>query len=64
MPQNPTVETRIDQPYAAIPVKVSMDQLGSVVPPLTGQVFDWLTDQGIHPAGPPVLEIRRGGHGR
>jgi effector-binding domain-containing protein len=53
MPQSPTVETRIDQPYAAIPVKVSMDQLGSVVPPLTGQVFDWLADRGIHPAGPP-----------
>ena len=53
MPQSPTVETRIDQPYAAIPVKVSMDELGSVVPPLTGQVFDWLADRGIRPAGPP-----------
>jgi effector-binding domain-containing protein len=53
MPQNPTVETRIDQPYAAIPVKVSMDELGAVVPPLTGQVFDWLADRGIRPAGPP-----------
>jgi len=53
MPPSPTVETRIDQPYAAIPVKVSMDKLGSVVPPLNGQVFDWLADRGIHPAGPP-----------
>lgn len=53
MPQSPTVETRIDQPYAAIPVKVSMDELGAVVPPLTGQVFDWLADRGIRPAGPP-----------
>jgi effector-binding domain-containing protein len=53
MPQSPTVETRIDQPYAAIPVRVSMDDLGSVVPPLTGQVFDWLADRGIRPAGPP-----------
>ena len=53
MPQSPTVETRIDQAYAAIPVKVSMDELGSVVPPLTGQVFDWLADRGIRPAGPP-----------
>lgn len=53
MPQSPTVETRIDQPYAAIPIKVRMEELGSVVPPLTGHVFDWLADRGIHPAGPP-----------
>jgi effector-binding domain-containing protein len=30
-----------------------MDQLGSAVPPLTGQVFDWLAARGIAPAGPP-----------
>ena len=34
MPQSPTVETRIDQPYAAIPVKVSMDELGFSRPPI------------------------------
>ena len=48
MPQSPTVETRIDQAYAAIPVKVSMDELGSVVPPLTGQVFHWLAVASRH----------------
>ena len=46
------------------PFKVSMEELGTVVPPLTGQVFDWLADRGIRPAGPALLEIRRGGHGR
>ena len=30
-----------------------MDELGTVVPPLTGQVFGWLPDRGISPAGPP-----------
>ena len=53
MAESPTIETRMDQPYAAIPASVRMEELGSVVPPLTGQVFDWLAAQGIVPAGPP-----------
>jgi effector-binding domain-containing protein len=51
--ESPTVETRIDQPYAAIPVSVTMEELGTVVPPLTGQVVGWLAGRGISPAGPP-----------
>jgi effector-binding domain-containing protein len=51
--ESPTIETRMDQPYAAIPVKVSMEELGSVVPPLTDRIFGWLTARGITPAGPP-----------
>ena len=53
MAESPAVETRTDQLYVAIPVRVRMDELGSVVPPLTGQVFDWLATRGIKPAGPP-----------
>jgi effector-binding domain-containing protein len=53
MGESPTIEARSDQPYAAIPVSVPMNELGSVVPPLTGQVFGWLAAQGIAPAGPP-----------
>jgi hypothetical protein len=30
-----------------------MEELGSVVPPLTGRVFDWLAARGIASAGPP-----------
>lgn len=52
MSENPTIETRMDQPYVAIPVSVGMDELASVVPPLTGRVFDWLAAQGIAPTGP------------
>ena len=47
MGESPTVETRIDQPYAAIPVSVTMEELGTVVPPLTGQVVGWLAGRGI-----------------
>jgi hypothetical protein len=36
--ESPTIETRTDQPYVAIPVKVGMEDLGSVVPPLTDRV--------------------------
>ena len=53
MGESPTIETRTDQPYAAIPVSVSMEELGTVVPPLTGHVFGWLAGRGISPAGPP-----------
>jgi effector-binding domain-containing protein len=53
MEERPTVEARTDQPYVAIPVRVRMEDLGPVVPPLTGQVFDWLNERGISPAGPP-----------
>jgi effector-binding domain-containing protein len=50
---NPTIETRVDQPYAAIPVSVRMEDLGTVVPPLTGRVFEWLAVRGVTPVGPP-----------
>jgi effector-binding domain-containing protein len=53
MSASPTIEIRRDQPYVAVPVSVRMDELGTVVPPLMGQVFDWLTDRGIAPVGPP-----------
>ena len=53
MAESPTIETRMYQPYAAIPVKVTMEELGSVVPPLTSRVFGWLAGRGITPAGPP-----------
>ena len=53
MSESPTIETRTDQPYVAIPVRVRMQDLGAVVPPLTGQVFEWLSERGVSPAGPP-----------
>jgi len=52
--ESPTIATRMDQPYAAIRVGVSMEELGPVVPPLTARVFNWLAAQGVAPAGPPL----------
>lgn len=53
MSESPTIETRTDQPYVAIPVRVRMQDLGAVVPPLTGQVVEWLSERDVTPAGPP-----------
>ena len=41
------------QPYAAIPVTTTMAELGATVPPLNGEVFDWLAARDIAPDGPP-----------
>ena len=53
----PNVEDRGEQPYAAINVRVSMDEVGAVVPPLIAEVFDWLARRGIDPAGPPFFRF-------
>jgi hypothetical protein len=45
-------------------VKVSMEELGSVVSPLTGRVFGWLAGRVITPAGPPFWRLRRRRHGQ
>ena len=39
------------QPYVAIPVRVTMAAMGTVVPPLNGEVFRWLAERGAGPAG-------------
>jgi effector-binding domain-containing protein len=40
-------------PYLAIPVNVTMAAIGTVVPPLNGEVFRWLAERGAAPAGAP-----------
>lgn len=41
------------RPYVAIPVHVTMAMIGTVVPPLNGEVFRWLAERGAVPAGAP-----------
>lgn len=53
MSEEPEITERPAQPYAAIAATVTMADLGTVVPPLNGEVFRWLADKGIAPAGPP-----------
>ena len=53
MSSAPEIVTRPEQPYAAIGVRVSMVDLAAVVPPLNQEVFAWLGERGVPPAGAP-----------
>jgi effector-binding domain-containing protein len=53
MSAGPEIVTRAEQPYVAIGARVTMAELGAVVPPLNGEVFRWLAERGAAPAGPP-----------
>jgi effector-binding domain-containing protein len=60
----PKVVERPPQPYVAIKVLVTMEEIGAVVPPLNGEVFGWLTVHGAQPSGPPfwrynVIDMER-----
>jgi effector-binding domain-containing protein len=49
----PVVVERPAQPYAAIRAQVTMQTIGTVLPPLHPHVFAWLGERGIRPAGAP-----------
>lgn len=53
MPAGPEIESRAGQPYVAIRTQVTMRTLGTVVPPLSQEVFAWLGERGGVPSGPP-----------
>jgi effector-binding domain-containing protein len=53
MSQAPRIETRAEQPYVAIRTQATMQTLGAVVPPLNGEVFAWLGQRDVAPAGAP-----------
>ncbi len=54
----PSVVDRAAQPYAAIRRRVTMSEMGQVLPPLTDRVFGWLAAQGADPVGPPFWRYR------
>jgi effector-binding domain-containing protein len=58
MTMEPTLEYRHEQPYVAIRTQVTTQQLGTVLPPLFGEVFAWLGKQGVAPAGAPFWRYR------
>jgi effector-binding domain-containing protein len=55
MSATPEIETRTEQPYAAIRAKVSMAGIGAFAA-RTGEVFGWLGARGLTPAGPPFFK--------
>jgi effector-binding domain-containing protein len=65
MSTEPAITERTAQPYVAITAKVTMQNLGDVVPPLSQEVFGWLAAHGGEPSGPPfwkynVIDMMRG----
>jgi len=49
----PVIAERPAQPYVGISAQVTMQTMDSILPPLMPQVFAWLGERGIPPAGPP-----------
>jgi effector-binding domain-containing protein len=54
VPTTPQITERSDQPYVAIGAEVTMEQLPGLADRL-GEVFGWLAERGIAPAGPPFF---------
>ena len=55
MISGPRVEERADQPYMAIRTQVTMAELPTAIDSLLGEVFSWLAEQGVAPAGAPLI---------
>jgi effector-binding domain-containing protein len=51
----PKLEDRAEQTYAAIRTQATMDELETVIPHLLGDMFAWLREHGIAPAGAPFI---------
>lgn len=47
----PQFEQRNEQPYVALRTIVSMQEIGTKVPPLIPRVYSWLGEKGAQPAG-------------
>jgi effector-binding domain-containing protein len=58
MAHQPQVEERAPQPYVAIPLSVSMkDGFGEEVASGFAELFEWLKQQGVDPAGAPFIRF-------
>ncbi len=51
----PKIETRPEQPYMGYRTHATMAQLSETIPQGLDEVFAWLGQQGIEPAGPPFI---------
>ena len=63
MSNEPQIQERAAQHYAAIPMTVTMDGLSSAVDSAFPELFGWLASQGItrRPATHPLPGHRHGG---
>jgi effector-binding domain-containing protein len=54
----PRLEQRAQQPYVGIRSSITMSQIGTVLPPLIGELFAWLGQRQATPVGPPFFRYR------
>jgi effector-binding domain-containing protein len=55
MSPQPQIEHRDAQPYAAIPLSVTMDSLAGAVDRGFPELFGWLAERALAPAGAPFI---------
>jgi hypothetical protein len=55
MSGEPQIEQRAEQPYAGIRLRVTMDGLPGEVDRGFPELFGWLAERGVAPAGPPFI---------
>jgi hypothetical protein len=53
----PVVAERPAQPYVAIREQVTMQTMDAILLPLEPQVFEWLRERDVPPAGPPFWKF-------
>lgn len=51
----PRIEERAERPYVAIRTRVTLPEFGPAIPRLHQEVFGWLRNKGVAPAGPPFI---------
>lgn len=51
----PKIEDRAEQPYVGIRSQLRMQDMPAVIPQHIGEVIAWLGQQGVEPAGPPLV---------
>src|SRR5262245_51830061 len=53
----PKLENRTEQHYIGIRTLAAIPELPTVIPQLLGEVFAWLGQQGVAPAGAPLMRF-------
>ncbi len=54
----PKLEQRAEQPYMGIRSSVTISQIGTMLPPLIGELFAWLGQRHATPVGAPFFRYR------
>ena len=52
----PKIIDRTEQPYVAIKSRITVEEIGPTAQNLMPELFSWLRDHGIEPAGPEFLK--------